>query len=63
MEVKVRLLGKDNALHGEGLVNTDKLAEAHVVERNGHVYAFQKMEGFGLAIFRECGPAVLLTEF
>lgn len=63
MQVKVRLLGEDGVLHGEGLVNTDKLANAHVLERNKHVYAFQKMEGSGLAIFKECGPPVFIDEF
>jgi hypothetical protein len=61
--ITVRLLGPDNSVHAEGEVEADKLAEAHVVERNTHVYAFQRIEGFRTAVFKECGPAIMITEF
>jgi hypothetical protein len=47
----------------EGGMDTDKLADAHVLVREGRYFAFQRMDGFTRAIFDECTAPVEVTEF
>lgn len=68
-KTKVVLLGEDGVTqHGSGFVDSDKIADTHLIERNGRTYAYHpnpqlREGGHTLAFFRECGPAVLITEF
>jgi len=62
MKITVKLLGEDRVVHKAGKINYEKIDRVHIVEYNGHVYAFEKNENVTTALFRECGTAMLLMD-
>lgn len=63
MKITVVLYDGDGlAQHASGKIDSDTIAEAHVLERDGKLYGFMRLDGM-TAHFRECNPPYKVTEF
>lgn len=65
MQIEVELYGADNVLHAKGVIDSDKIADTHLVKRGGAVYAYQSSPRWPInpVKFVECVKTYDITEF
>ena len=63
MKITVVLYDEDGvSQHASGQIKSDKIEEHHLLERDGKLYGFHRMDGM-TGHFRKCKAAYKITEF